>query len=464
MSLTRNRLMESGAWSLVVQTGKVQSVGGIWESRRRSEDVTCSGNISPHLSSVLTRWAALINKKWYTLRQRITVQKELNSYLSRRFEQLKCTPLPVKHELKRQLCIISLLVDFGVSALGSVAFFTALEPDLTKRDDCPSLRTIERWYLQFKHKSLSLDDDPSPERPIELSTPENVAAVEKAMKGDRGITYRHVWVVCRFEIKSRYPKFLEEFVQCPDQVSEGQVMIYDESFHLVELGQMGSIQRFVAKHSVDAEVFERTEFLPSEAVQHPSTYGRGLELMEHHKEFEEGTKPDLCSINRQRQADTTNMCRILSCRHRVTSLCDIVMSHRRHAGTSFTSTSCEESSTRFSVFTSEALFSFAARAEEVAWREDLVSVEPLCEEVAWREDLVSVEPLCEEVAWREDLVSVEPLCEEDSLSDLVSVEPLCEEVAWREDLVSVEPLCEEDSLSVESLCTPSDSLMTRLPK
>ena len=60
------------------------------------------------------------------------------------------------------------------------------------RDDCPSLRTIERWYLQFKRKSFSLDDDLRPGRPIELSTPENVAAVDKAIKGDRRITYRQL--------------------------------------------------------------------------------------------------------------------------------------------------------------------------------------------------------------------------------------------------------------------------------
>ena len=60
------------------------------------------------------------------------------------------------------------------------------------RDDRPSLRTIERWCLQFKRKAFSLDDDPCPGRPIELSTPENVAVVKKAIKGDRRITYRQL--------------------------------------------------------------------------------------------------------------------------------------------------------------------------------------------------------------------------------------------------------------------------------
>ncbi|PSN58300.1 hypothetical protein C0J52_00131 [Blattella germanica] len=41
-------------------------------------------------------------------------------------------------------------------------------------------------------KSFSLDDDPRPGRPIELSTPENVAAIEKAIKGDRRITHRQL--------------------------------------------------------------------------------------------------------------------------------------------------------------------------------------------------------------------------------------------------------------------------------
>ena len=56
------------------------------------------------------------------------------------------------------------------------------------RNDCPSLRTIERWYLEFKHGSFSLDHNLRPGRPFEVSTPESTAAVQIAMEEDRSMT------------------------------------------------------------------------------------------------------------------------------------------------------------------------------------------------------------------------------------------------------------------------------------
>ena len=56
------------------------------------------------------------------------------------------------------------------------------------KNDCPSLQTFERWYLQIKCWLFSQDDDSRPGRPVELSTPESVAAVQKAIEEDRRMT------------------------------------------------------------------------------------------------------------------------------------------------------------------------------------------------------------------------------------------------------------------------------------
>ena len=60
------------------------------------------------------------------------------------------------------------------------------------KNDCLSLRTIERWYQQFKHGLFLLDDDPRPGQPVEVSTLESMAAVQKAIEEDQRMTYRQL--------------------------------------------------------------------------------------------------------------------------------------------------------------------------------------------------------------------------------------------------------------------------------
>ncbi|PSN35373.1 hypothetical protein C0J52_19274 [Blattella germanica] len=54
------------------------------------------------------------------------------------------------------------------------------------------MMTIEQWFLQFKRKSFSMDDDHRQGRPIEISTSENVAVVKKSIKEHKRIIYRQL--------------------------------------------------------------------------------------------------------------------------------------------------------------------------------------------------------------------------------------------------------------------------------
>ena len=53
---------------------------------------------------------------------------------------------------------------------------------------CPSVRSVKRWYLQFRRGSFVLKDQPHAGRPSDVATPESVNAVRKAITLDRTIT------------------------------------------------------------------------------------------------------------------------------------------------------------------------------------------------------------------------------------------------------------------------------------
>ena len=59
-------------------------------------------------------------------------------------------------------------------------------------DTAPSLRTVERWYKQFKRGIFELEDDPRPGRPSEVTTSETIAIVKKLICEDRRITYKQI--------------------------------------------------------------------------------------------------------------------------------------------------------------------------------------------------------------------------------------------------------------------------------
>ena len=59
-------------------------------------------------------------------------------------------------------------------------------------EDCPSVRTVDCWYLQFRRGNFVLDDQPRTERPSVVATPESVDAVRKAIILKRRITYKQL--------------------------------------------------------------------------------------------------------------------------------------------------------------------------------------------------------------------------------------------------------------------------------
>jgi len=59
-------------------------------------------------------------------------------------------------------------------------------------DNSPSLRTIQRWYLQFRRGVLTLEDDPRSGRPHEAVTQNNIDAIRKLIEQDRHISYRMI--------------------------------------------------------------------------------------------------------------------------------------------------------------------------------------------------------------------------------------------------------------------------------
>ena len=59
-------------------------------------------------------------------------------------------------------------------------------------EDCPSVRTVERWYLQFRQGSFVLEDKTHTGRPLDVATSESVDPVQKAITLNRRITYRQL--------------------------------------------------------------------------------------------------------------------------------------------------------------------------------------------------------------------------------------------------------------------------------
>ena len=56
----------------------------------------------------------------------------------------------------------------------------------------PSLRTIQRWYLNFNRGNFNLEDDERSGRPVSAVTQENIIAVKKLIEKDRRVTYLQI--------------------------------------------------------------------------------------------------------------------------------------------------------------------------------------------------------------------------------------------------------------------------------
>lgn len=60
------------------------------------------------------------------------------------------------------------------------------------QENCPSLRTIERWYKQFQRGLFKLEDDARTGRPVEVKTETNISRVGKIISENRHVTYREI--------------------------------------------------------------------------------------------------------------------------------------------------------------------------------------------------------------------------------------------------------------------------------
>ena len=59
-------------------------------------------------------------------------------------------------------------------------------------EDFPSVRTVERCYLQFRRGSFVLEDQPHPGRLSDVANPESVYAVREAITLNRRMAYRQL--------------------------------------------------------------------------------------------------------------------------------------------------------------------------------------------------------------------------------------------------------------------------------
>ena len=73
-------------------------------------------------------------------------------------------------------------------------------------NDCPSVRTVERWYLQFRRGVFDLEDEPHTGRLSNVATPETVDA---AITVNRRITFRQLEVLLHIS-KSTLQRIVSE--------------------------------------------------------------------------------------------------------------------------------------------------------------------------------------------------------------------------------------------------------------
>ena len=57
--------------------------------------------------------------------------------------------------------------------------------------DAPSYATVKRWVAEFRHGREVHQDDPHPERPVTVVTPETVSKVHDMVICDRQVTDRY---------------------------------------------------------------------------------------------------------------------------------------------------------------------------------------------------------------------------------------------------------------------------------
>ena len=81
------------------------------------------------------------------------------------------------------------------------------------------------------------------------------------MEGEYLHTRLRVRIVGRLEFELGHAKLAEELVEDADEVAQGQVAVGDDTFDLMELGQVSGVQGLVSEDLVDREVLCRLEWL-----------------------------------------------------------------------------------------------------------------------------------------------------------------------------------------------------------
>ncbi len=76
-----------------------------------------------------------------------------------------------------------------------------------------------------------------------------------------------IGIIGRLEAKLVYPHLRKEDFHEADQAAEGEAEVGDDAFDLVELGEVGRVDGFVAEDAVDGEVAGRVR-VRGEFVQH----------------------------------------------------------------------------------------------------------------------------------------------------------------------------------------------------
>ena len=63
---------------------------------------------------------------------------------------------------------------------------------VTLPSDAPLYALVKRWVAEFKRGRESLQDDPRPERPVTVATPEIVSKVHDVVICDRRVTEKYI--------------------------------------------------------------------------------------------------------------------------------------------------------------------------------------------------------------------------------------------------------------------------------